>query len=389
MRVTCPKCQCKGLIDSAPLLSKAHVTCARCGLAFEALLVDGIIETEFAAEPTEVQPDPLVAQPQAEPQAEFCGAPLEADEVLALPQVFEPVEPDNEPAGVLEIFTPAQPEKTVAVELSEPVRPLHLAVASVEPNAAQIDLADSGAFEMPADYEPQFSRAEIAHVTEQDKYSLGVRLMRVSPMWLLACGLAFIALVVVLNGLTSSAVQLDSATAQAARPNAPGNHSTNQAAHTAAPDQTARPMSAALVGNKSERAQETAQQSPAGLKNNNTQAAQVAVVQPTPQAEMPRKQVEAKPAPAPVPTPQPEGAGRFTLQVGSFNTPVEANERAGHLQAAGFASRVVAVELPGRGTWYRVQTGRFSDRVEAARAGAQLRAKGAAESFIVSEVTTR
>ena len=55
---------------------------------------------------------------------------------------------------------------------------------------------------------------EVAHVTEQDKYGLGVRLMRVSPMWLLACGLAFIALVVALNGLTGSAVQLDSASAQ-------------------------------------------------------------------------------------------------------------------------------------------------------------------------------
>ncbi|MFL6211606.1 MAG: SPOR domain-containing protein [Pyrinomonadaceae bacterium] len=344
------------------------------------------METEFAAEPTGVQSEPLVAQTQAEPQAVLCGAPLEADEVLALPQVFAPAEQANEPVGVLEIPAPAQPEETVADEVSEPVRPLHLAVASVEPNAQQLDLTDSGAFEMPADYEPQFSRAEIAHVTEQDKYGLGVRLMRVSPMWLLACGLAFIALVVALNGLTGSAVQLDSASAQAARPNAQGNHATNQAAHTTAPAQTARPISAAMVGNKSESTHETEQQSATSLKNSSTQAAQVAVVQPTPQAELPRKQVEEKPAPAPVS--QPEGAGRFTLQVGSFNTPVEANERAAHLQAAGFAPRVVAVELPNRGTWYRVQTGRFSDRAEAARVGAQLRAKGAAENFIVSEVTT-
>jgi cell division protein FtsN len=56
------------------------------------------------------------------------------------------------------------------------------------------------------------------------------------------------------------------------------------------------------------------------------------------------------------------------------------------LRAAGYDPRVVSVELPKRGTWYRVMVGSFGDRAEANRFGAQLRAKGAAQDFVIGEL---
>ena len=50
MRVTCPKCQCQGMLDTAPLLNKAHVTCVRCGADYEALSVEGVVETTLLSE---------------------------------------------------------------------------------------------------------------------------------------------------------------------------------------------------------------------------------------------------------------------------------------------------------------------------------------------------
>ncbi|HYY43384.1 MAG TPA: hypothetical protein VE775_11675, partial [Pyrinomonadaceae bacterium] len=146
------------MIDTAPLLSKAHVTCARCGAAYEALLVDGLVETTLPAEQTEAQPIELAA---AQLETETCQL-VESDEVLALPQAVEKVEPKDEPATVLEILEPARPELLIEPEpTATHVLTGNPSAASTpdEPTADTLD--DSGAFVMPADYEPQFSRVEI------------------------------------------------------------------------------------------------------------------------------------------------------------------------------------------------------------------------------------
>jgi cell division protein FtsN len=90
-------------------------------------------------------------------------------------------------------------------------------------------------------------------------------------------------------------------------------------------------------------------------------------------------------APAPVPQSQSTEAGGYTIQIGSYNVIEQANERVARLQATGFDARVVAVELPKRGTWYRVQAGRFGNREEAARYGNELKSRGAADNFIIAE----
>jgi cell division septation protein DedD len=312
--------------------------------------------------------------PVAVPEAEV--AP-ETDEVLALPQACDPTESADEPFTVLDVA----PLNVAPTLDPAPVVEAH-APADAQSLSATLgadSLTDSGSFDMPKEYAPQFSRADVVRASEGNNYSLGVRLMRVSPLWLLACGLAFIGLVVLLNGLTGSAEQLGVA---ATRGHAPSNHATNQSTTTAPLDRTTHAQTeAAAATNKSARMSTNQQSDTASATQQSAQhpaPVQQAQAQPSP---------AVKPTPAPAREPQPAADGKFTLQVGSYNTPVEANERAAHLRAAGVAAQVVAVELPKRGTWYRVQTGRFADRAEAQRYGAQLRAQGAAESFIVTEVT--
>jgi cell division protein FtsN len=108
--------------------------------------------------------------------------------------------------------------------------------------------------------------------------------------------------------------------------------------------------------------------------------AQVATKTPAPVEATPAEQPKE---PARVLTPANDAGGKFTVQVGSFNVESQANERISLLRASGFDARATAVEIPGRGTWYRVQVGRFGGREEAAKVAAQLRDKGAAAGSMV------
>src|SRR2546423_14277209 len=105
MRVTCPNCQCRGLIDTAPLLSKARVTCVRCGTAYDALLVEGVVQTAPVAEQSASAPELAVS---AEPLS-VSESMAEPDEVLALPQETAQEVLVNE-RNVLDFSSPAQAE---------------------------------------------------------------------------------------------------------------------------------------------------------------------------------------------------------------------------------------------------------------------------------------
>jgi cell division septation protein DedD len=95
----------------------------------------------------------------------------------------------------------------------------------------------------------------------------------------------------------------------------------------------------------------------------------------------------------PKPTPPQTGAsghavgssdGSLTLQIGSYKTADEAQARVAKLKAAGIEGRVVKADVPGKGTWYRVQTGRFTSEAEASKRANELRAQGATRDFIVT-----
>ncbi len=76
--------------------------------------------------------------------------------------------------------------------------------------------------------------------------------------------------------------------------------------------------------------------------------------------------------------------GSLTLQLGAYKSSGEAQQRVTKLKAAGIEGRVVKAEVPGKGTWYRVQSGRFTNEAEASKHAGELRAKGVAQDFIVT-----
>lgn len=101
---------------------------------------------------------------------------------------------------------------------------------------------------------------------------------------------------------------------------------------------------------------------------------------PTPIAQV----APAKPAPTPVPA-APAGAkapsrGNLTIQVGSFSDRAQAEARAAAIGDA----RVVTANIPGKGTWYRVQVGGFESREAANSFAGKLRAQGKIQDFIVT-----
>lgn len=202
--------------------------------------------------------------------------------------------------------------------------------------------------------------AAAAAAPAPDFYAVGVRLIKMSPVWLLTLTGGFALLLLALSWVRPAGGDVDAASipndskAVVQYPEAP-------AARPSEPTPAAAPA-------KVEPAEAVAE----------TKAAEL--VQP------------AKPMPAPAEaakepaTPASDADGKFTVQVGSFSVESQANERISSLRAAGFDARSTAAQIPGRGTWYRVQVGRFREREAATKAAAQLREKAAAASSMVVAV---
>ena len=92
---------------------------------------------------------------------------------------------------------------------------------------------------------------------------------------------------------------------------------------------------------------------------------------------------EAKATPAATAGAQDE-AGSYSVQVGAFADISQANEQVSRLRAAGFEARVVEV---GGATRFRfqVRSGLYATREEAARLASDLRARGAAGETVIVE----
>jgi cell division septation protein DedD len=89
---------------------------------------------------------------------------------------------------------------------------------------------------------------------------------------------------------------------------------------------------------------------------------------------------------APSSVPSSGGKGNWTIQVGSFKDQGEADARASRLNSAGGEARVVKAEIPGKGTWYRVQVGKSASREAAVAYGNQLKAKNLIADFIPTSI---
>jgi septal ring-binding cell division protein DamX len=210
--------------------------------------------------------------------------------------------------------------------------------------------------------------ARRAKTSAPDPFAIGVRLLRMAPVWLLLTTFGCVALVLTLGWLKSGG----DATAVALTPKQNDARAVQAAPKASAP---AAPKSAAA--NSPEVAPPPAAQ-PAQA------AAPAPVEQPASAPKAPEKAQAEQPA---ANATSADTGAKFTVQVGSYSNQSEANQHVSRLRAAGFESRSAAVELPGRGTWYRVQVGRFADRAEASKAVGQLRAKGAAAGAIVAPLS--
>lgn len=212
--------------------------------------------------------------------------------------------------------------------------------------------------------------------------SSGLRVLRASPVMLALCGIVFISLIFLMDFT-------------ALRPNR---------AATVSRTSSARPAETVTLPRSSVRDQKSLANAPSVAANAPTPQPSVApaVQSPPvqPAATVPPTDQTALQQPATAPPTNNErtpvqvsatldatagGEGGFTLQVGSFNNQAEADARVAKLSALGVRAYAVRVEIPKRGTWYRVQVGRFMNREEAGRYGAQLRGKGTVTDFIVTQ----
>jgi cell division septation protein DedD len=209
-----------------------------------------------------------------------------------------------------------------------------------------------------------------ANVNAPDFYAVGVRLIKMSPVWLLTATGGFALLLLVLSWVRPAGGEADAASI-------PNDAKSVVVQYPEAPAAPVKPS------------QETPATVAAPAKEERAEVVpETHAAEPVQAANATPSSTEAAPAeehkePARVVTSASDAGGKFTIQVASFSVESQANERISSLRAAGFDARSTAVEIPGRGKWYRVHVGRFGAREEAAKVAAQLREKAAAASSMV------
>lgn len=417
MELNCPQCHAANRFDAERAVRTSRFKCAGCQVVFEAMLVEGVLQPVHPQDVRAVAPFAPPASPRAafedvldifdppeSPGEEPDAAPQVFEDLLAVPPPAAHEAAPLEMSAALAPFEPFAPaDEADPIHLTEPV--VERAAVEAEPfpevNEMPVEMSDELPVEMPAAAaEPPVEVAksvesvesvEVAESVEPaatvvesvaaapaavgkraaaassasayDKYAVGMRVLRVSPMWLLLSSVGFFAVLLTLSWMSKPVGPVGEAVAAGAKlPNSATSPATKEGKEV----QAAPVSMVEAVKSEAEKA----------LPPAPPQSAKPSAEVPKPEAAEAPKQEFGPSA----------GGGRFTLQVGSFNNPSEANERVSQLRAAGYAARAVAAELPGRGTWYRVQAGRFESREEAAKAAAQMRAKGAASAAMVTEV---
>lgn len=353
MQVTCPVCQLRGHYEAEPGTTDARVACARCSSEYEVMLVDGqyVTALQAATEPAVAEVSPMFARPHTPAPSEesvlddvFSAVPEETDFFAAQSPVLEDVFAPAFVAAEPKVDSLSARAGRAAAEESRATSPAEEVIDAEEKGAAPAEAVAA------------------AQAARFDGYVAGARVMRASPLWLLACGLVFVGCIVLFNRITGEAT---GEVAAASTQTVVRNDSTNQSAPSSfAPDveiETQPADTFAPAPAREPAAKETAV--PAEPAKHGV-------------AQTAGEEVAEAPAPS----------GKFTVQVGAHNASDKAAAQAAQLKSAGFEARVVAAEVPNRGTWYRVQAGRFETREAATRHGAEMRAKGAAQTVVVAEI---
>jgi cell division septation protein DedD len=204
-----------------------------------------------------------------------------------------------------------------------------------------------------------------------------VRLIQLSSLWLIASSLVFIGFIIFSNTSSSTATSpsKNSASVNSSKPdNLVSNASSNNNSHVELPNDAPLPSD----GRSDDAPDEVTTSANANeTVETRAPAATPAIVESAPvESNPPDNKAIQNAAPF---------AGGFTTQVSSSQNVADSNKRVADLKAAGFEARVVKVDVPKRGTWYRVQVGMFASRKEAEAFGIQLKSKGAATDVIVTE----
>jgi cell division septation protein DedD len=216
-----------------------------------------------------------------------------------------------------------------------------------------------------------------ANVNAPDFYAVGVRLIKMSPVWLLTATGGFALLLLVLSWVRPAGGKADAASI-------PNDAKSVKAVVVQYPEAPAAPVrpSQETPATAAETAAAPAKVERAEVVPETHEAEPVQAANATPSTPAAAPAQEKK-QPASVVTSSNAAGGKFTIQVASFSVESQANERISSLRAAGFDAHSTAVEIPGRGRWFRVHVGRFGAREEASKVAAQLREKGAAASSMV------
>jgi cell division septation protein DedD len=240
----------------------------------------------------------------------------------------------------------------------------------------------------PDSQEPLFVEAFVEEVTHAsaanapDFYAVGVRLIKMSPVWLLTATGGFALLILLLSWVRPAVGEADAASIPNDAKSVVVQQQHTQAPVAALPSPETQ-VTAPAAEERAEVKTETRAEEPVQVETKTPAPVESAPVESAPaeptRAERPKE-------PAGEAASADEAGAKFTVQVGSFNVESQANERISSLRAAGFDARSTEVELPGRGKWFRVQVGRFAEREGAAKVAAQLRGKAAAAGALVVPV---
>jgi len=381
MKIVCPKCELKGQIDVAPTGAKRRIACVRCATTFDIPLTNTparvplpelhplISSGETLAKTCDNNILPTVAQTASalEMREEYFSEISSLDVSLSdLEEDFSLSSADlmmGQPEAVSSNEIAAAASTTVENKLTTFMMP--------EQPDTEIEFLGAASVDAQTPVDPPATLKSKNSRPPSDAYAFGVRLMQVSPLWLLVAGFSFISFIVLCNWLVKPVEQTGEAASVSALAN---NQASNRAVNRLVNSTTAQPLAVDPA------TQPVAEPDASLIK---VEAKEAAAATPTPAAPA---VAPITPPASPLKSPAEPEAGKVTIQIGSYNAPAQAQERVASVQAAGFKAWVVTVDIPKRGTWYRVQSGRFATRDEAERYGRKLRDQGIVSSFITTDV---
>ena len=75
----------------------------------------------------------------------------------------------------------------------------------------------------------------------------------------------------------------------------------------------------------------------------------------------------------------------FALQIGAYKMRIDAERQIARFRRNGETARIIKVEIPNKGIWYRVQVGNFTECADAIQSGQKLQADKEFSEFIVTD----